>query len=116
MEPAPLVGAGYLLLSVNDVRSAGRAGPGTGPARHYTPARVSELKLPARGRVARFVTPRVESAVHGSVAIGPTERALRARSGLPTMADDVTAHPARGRSERLMHRCYARDASPTKRS
>src|SRR5450756_1809260 len=49
--------------------------------------------LPARGRVARFVTPRVESAVHGSVAVGLAERALRARSGLPTMADDVTAHP-----------------------
>jgi hypothetical protein len=49
--------------------------------------------LPARGRVARFVTPRVKSAVHDSGAVGLAERVLRARSGLPIMADDVTAHP-----------------------
>src|SRR5450759_1601029 len=94
------------------MRSAGRAEPGTGPDRHYTPARVSVLMLPARGRVARFVTPRVESAVHGSVACGGAERALRARSGLATMADDVTAHPSRGRSGRLIRRSYACGASP----
>ena len=67
--------------------------------------------LPARGRVARFVTPRVESAVHGSVAMGLAERALRARSGLPTMADDVTAHPSSGRTGRPMRRSYAHSAS-----
>src|SRR5664280_631427 len=51
--------------------------------------------LPARGRVARFVTPCVGSAMHGGVAIGPAERALRARSGLATIADDVTCAPLR---------------------
>jgi hypothetical protein len=81
------------MISVSDKRfMAGGAGH-CDPDRRHTPARVSELMLPARGRVARFVTPRVESAVHGSVAVGLAERALRATSGLPTMADDVTAHP-----------------------
>ncbi len=93
-----------------------RAKPGTGPDRRHAPARVSELMLPARGRVARLVTPCVGSAVHGGVAIGPAERALRARSGLATMADDVTAHPSRGRSGRLICRCYAHDASDATRS
>src|SRR5664280_721389 len=74
----------------------GRAEPGAaGPDRHHAPARVSALMLPARGRVARFVARCVGSAVHGGVAIGPAERALRARSGLATIADDVTCAPLR---------------------
>jgi hypothetical protein len=63
------------------------AAGGTCPRPPGQPARVSELMLPARGLVARFVIPCVSSAVHGNDAGRPAVRRvpiafLRPQSGL----------------------------------
>ncbi len=57
------------------------------PYRARKPARVSVLMLPARGRVERFVYPRVESAVLCRAT--PIDGVRLRRSGIGDLAGDI---------------------------
>ena len=74
-------------MGAGPLRSVCPAAGAAGPYRARTPARVSVLMLPARGRVTRFVYPRVVSAVLSRAA--PSVGVRLRRSGIGDLAGDI---------------------------